>query len=451
MIGGGMRGAEICNIKAREILDSKGRPMVEVDVITNDGFVGRGSAPCGTSVGSHEAFILRDNEKRFQGLGVRKAVQNIHDIIAPLLIGRNVFDQRIIDEMMISCDGTTNKTRLGANAIYSISIAVARAAAMTAQQPLFKYVGGISACRLPVPIFNMVHGGTYVGAQVEFQEFSMIPMNARSYSEAVMIGFEILHELACTIEERLGKKFLLTGMSGAYVAPMSDPAGIIELILEAALRAGYRDKVGIHLDCAASHFYDVSHQCYRFQGKEIGRPELIGFYAKLSRYPLLIIEDPFHEDDYEGFSLLSERINAIVAGDDLFVTNINRLKEGIRLHAANAIIFKPNQAGSLSEALDAADLARQRGLLIIPSSRVGGPVDDPIPELAVATGAPLAKFGPPRTGERTSYHNMLLRIEEELGSAARFAQTNLARDEKCLNQDSLPTPGKHGGSSTPKP
>ncbi len=415
-----MSGANIRTIKAREILDSKGRPLVEVDVITNDGCIGRGSSPCGTSVGSHEAFVLRDNEKRFQGLGVRNAIDNIYNLISPLLVNQSVFEQRKIDKIMIECDGTQNKSRLGANAIYSVSIAVARAASIAAKQPLFKYIGGINACRLPVPIFNMIHGGAYMGSQVEFQEFSIIPRNARSYSEAVMIGFEVLHELGRTIVERLGEKSLVIGMSGAYAAPLPDPGGIIEIILEAASRSGYKDHIGIHLDCAASHFYDSQKQYYRFQGKKIDRSELINTYIKLSRYPLLVIEDPFEEDDYEGHAILSKSIDAEIAGDDLFVTNIDRLKDGIRCNAASVMIFKPNQSGTLSEALDVADFAQQNLIKILPSSRVGGSVDDPIPELSVATGAPFAKFGAPRTGERTSYHNVLLRVEEQLGSSARF-------------------------------
>jgi len=414
-------GSKISAIKAREILDSRGRPMVEVDVWTADGSMGRGSSPCGTSVGSHEAFVLRDGGKRFGGIGVKKAVQNVTEVISRALIGRNVNDQRGIDKLMIELDGTTDKSHLGANAIYSVSIAVARAAAHSLGLPLYRYIGGAGVGSLPIPMFNMINGGPYSDAQVEFQEFSMIPTSAGSYSEALRMGVEVFSEVPKRIEERYGRQRVRAGHSGGYAAPVNEPAELFEILMEAAEAAGYGNMFSFHLDCAASHFYDRKRASYHFRGKEVSREEMIQFLQDLVHsYPLLIVEDPLDEDDFEGYAEMTKRVNVFVAGDDLFVTNMERLKKGISLGAGNAMVFKPNMIGTLSEALDTVHYAKAHGYLIVPSSRVGGSIDDPIPEIAVAISAPLVKFGAPRTGERTNYQNRLLRIEEEFGESAQY-------------------------------
>lgn len=416
-----MRNEAIADIKAREILDSNGRPMVEVDVLTTDGSMGRGSSPCGISVGRHEAFVLRDGGKRFGGLGVRQAVKNVIDVIYPVLIGRNVYDQQTIDHLMIELDGTPDKSHLGANAIYSVSIAVARAAANSLGLPLYRYLGGDGVHRLPVPIFNMINGGPYSGTEVEFQEFSFVPSTSENYFEALRMGAEVLSQLGKTIEKHYGKKNLRQGHSGGYAAPVNKPAEILEILSETAETIDYGKKFVFHLDCAASHFYNRDNDWYNFQGKQTGRDEMINYYEDLVQYfPILILEDPLDEDDFEGHKKITERLNVFVAGDDLFVTNMERLKKGITLGAANAMVFKPNMVGTLSEALDTVSYAKEHGCVIVPSSRVGGSVDDPIPDIAVAIEASFVKFGAPKTGERTTYQNRLLRIEEELGASARF-------------------------------
>jgi len=418
---GRSEGAKISAIKAREILDSKGRPMVEVDVWTANGSLGRGSSPCGTSVGRHEASVLRDGGKRFGGLGVKKAVQNVTEVISNALIGRNVNDQRTIDKLMIELDGTPDKSHLGVNAIYSVSIAVARAAAHSLGLPLYRYLGGAGVHSLPVPMFNMINGGPYSDTQVEFQEFSMIPTGAESYSEALRMGVEVFSQVPKKIEERYGRQSVHAGHSGGYAAPVNEPAQLFEILMEAAEAAGYGNMFAFHLDCAASHFYDRTHGFYHFKGKEVGREEMIQFLHGLAHsYPLFMIEDPLDEDDFEGYAEMMKGLSIFVAGDDLFVTNMERLKKGISLGAANAMVFKPNMTGTLSEALDTVYYAKAHGYSIVPSSRVGGSIDDPIPDIAVAISAPLVKFGAPRTGERTNYQNRLLRIEEELGESAQF-------------------------------
>jgi enolase len=406
---------------AREVLDSRGRPMVEVDVRTAQGTMGRAASPCGTSVGRHEAYVLRDGGKRFGGLGVQKAIRNVLEMISPVLRGKSVFDQRGIDQLMNDLDGTPDKSRLGSNTTYSVSVAVARAAACLSGSPLYRYLGGVGAHILPVPMFNMVNGGPHSAAKVEFQEFLLMPTGAESYSEASRMGVEVYYELGRTIEKRHGSECLHFGHSGGYLAPVFEPSEILDTLLEAAETAGYGGKFRLGLDCAASHFYDELRGCYHFRGKETSREELILFLEGLTKsYSLFILEDPLHEDDYEGFAEATRRLNTLVAGDDLFVTNLKRLEKGVAAKAAGAVIFKPNMVGTLSEAFDTACYAREHGFLVIPSSRAGGSVDDPIPDIAVGINARLVKFGCPQTGERTSYHNRMLRIEEELGESARF-------------------------------
>jgi len=421
-----MNDPKISSIKSREILDSKGRPMVEVDVWTTDGAMGRGSSPCGTSVGSHEAVVLRDGGYRFGGLGVQKAVRNVTEIISPTLIGRSVREQRIMDNLMIEIDGTPDKSCLGANAIYSVSVAVARAAANSLGISLYNYLGGIGVNIVPIPMFNMINGGQYADRNIEFQEFLLVPTAARTYSEALKMGVEVFYALSTVISRRYGQKYLQSGHSAGYAAPVEDPAEILDTLLEAAKEAGYGGMFKVGLDCAASHFYDKKQGRYTFRGKKTGRAEMIQLLENLAEsYPICMIEDPLDEDDFEGFADISRRLNILITGDDLFVTNIERLKKGIYMQAANAMVLKPNMIGTLSEALDAACYAKTHGCSLIPSIRSGSGVDDPIPDIAVAVAAPLMKCGAPRSGERTMCHNRLLLIEEELGESAQFPSFEL--------------------------
>ena len=421
-----MKDDQIAAVKAREVLDSKARPTVEVDIWTVGGAMGRGASPCGTSVGRHEAFVLRDGEARYGGLGVRRAVKNVAEVIFPAIRGKSVLEQRVIDDLMIELDGTPNKSHLGANAIYSVSIAVARAAANTLQVPLYRYLGGPDANLLPVPMFNMINGGTYAATKVEFQEFHLIPAAAETYSEALRTGVEVFSALGEVIKRRYGKDRLSTGSSAGYGAPTNEPAAILETLLEAAEAAGYQGKCRVGLDCAASHFYDSKSGYYCFMGGQAGRDEIIRFLERLATsYSLFMIEDPLEEDDFEGHAEITRRLGSLIVGDDLFVTNLERLKRGIGLGAANAMVLKPNMVGTISEALDAARYAKDHGYCIVGSGRAGGSIDDPIPDISVAVGAPLAKFGAPRTGERIDKHNCLLRMEEELGGSSRFAGSEI--------------------------
>jgi enolase len=346
----------------------------------------------------------------------------VSEVIAPALTGRCVTDQEQIDSMLIELDGMPDKSRLGANAIYSVSIAVARAAAATLRVPLYRHLGGPAANVLPVPMFNMINGGRYPGANMPIQEFHVIPATARCYAEALQMGVEIYAALRGVIQRRWGRERLFLGPSAGYGAPSGEPTEILEILLAAADAAGYGGQCQLGLDCAASEFYDSAADRYQFCGKAIDREELIDVLEGLAKtYKLFMIEDPLEEDDFEGFAAITRRIPAIIVGDDLFVANLERIKHGVAVGAANAMILKPNMVGTISEAISAARYAQCHGYLVIGSGRAGGTIDDPITDIAVAVGAPLVKLGAPRSGERLAKHNAVLRIEEELGAAARFA------------------------------
>jgi len=417
---------KIKDIKAREILDSKGIPTLEVDVLTSDGHLGRGAAPTGISVGSHEAVVLRDGEPRFQGLGVQRALRNVVDVILPALRNRNVCQQHAIDSILIELDGTPDKSRLGANAIYSVSIAVARAAANSLGVPLYRYLNDSEKYTLPVPVFNMINGGRYGDREVDFQEFLLLPTGASSYPEALRMGVEIFYQVDKVIVRRYGGSSLEIGRSAGWAAPINKPAEILEILLESAEAAGYADGIKVGLDCAASHFYDQARARYRFKGGYVKRQELIDFLMSLANSsPLCLIADPINEDAFEGPAMLTTQLDhVLIAGDDLFVTNLDRLRKGVELGAANAIVLKPNMVGTISEALEVASYARAQGYQIIPAGRAGGTVDDPIPDIAVAIGAQLAKFGAPRAGEKVNKYNRLLQIHDELVDSASFPDIN---------------------------
>lgn len=416
-----MTEATIADIRAREILDSKGLPMVEVDVLTSDGCLGRGASPCGVSVGSHEAVVLRDGGGRYGGMGVKKAISHVTEIILPALRGRRIGDQKALDGIMIDLDGTPDKSRLGANAIYSVSIALARAAAFSAGVPLFRYLGGEERYCLPTPVFNLINGGVYGERRVEIQEFLLIPWHAPDFESALRMGVEIYYQLDKVIARRHGRAKVQIGKGAGYAAPVNEPSEIFEILLEAAEAAGYRDDVRLGLDCAASNFYDEASHTYLYKGQQLPPDHWIDFLVDLAgRYPLCLIEDPLQEDDFAGHAQLSQRLDILICGDDLFVTNLARVKKGVAMGAANAIVIKPNMVGTISEALETALYAKSHGLQLVPGGRSGGCVDDPVPDIAVALGAQLAKFGAPRAGEKVNKYNRLLQIKDELGGSAGF-------------------------------
>jgi enolase len=417
----------ISEIKAREILDSLGRPMVEVDVLTSGGEIGRAGASCGTSVGSNEAFVLRDRDIRYQGLGVQKAVENVNTIISQRLVGMDVTNQRDIDNALIELDGTPNKSKLGANAILSVSLAVADAASRSLRLPLYRFLGGIDPIVLPVPMFNIVNGGPFSATDLDFQESLIMPIGAESFSEALRMAVEVYLELGRVLKRRFGKKGLNRGHAAGYAPPLNDPRDVFDIMQEAINQLGYGEQFKLCLDCAAAHIFDSKAHRYRFMGREVDREQMILFYERLvDTYPVFSIEDPLDEEDFEGHAELTKRLGIQILGDDLFTTNLARLQKGIECGAANGIILKPNQIGTLSETIDVARYAQKSGYEVVPASRAGKP-EDPIVDIAVAIGAFQCKFGAPSSGERNEKYNRLLRIEEELGPQARFVGKGLLR------------------------
>lgn len=416
-----MTSPVISDIRAREILDSKGIPMVEADVVLEDGTMGRGAAPCGISVGRHEAIVLRDGGTRYRGLGVQKAIGNILKILRPALLGRKVEEQRDIDALLTDLDGTSDKSRLGANALYSVSIATARAAAASKKIPLFRHLQDKNVYAFPFPVFNMINGGSYGNRRVEIQEFHLIPTGASSFCEAMRMGVEVFYALKDAIIKSFGRGGLQLGNSAGYACPDDDPETALALLLEAAEMAGYAGRIRLGMDSAASGFYNPEEDLYSFRGKKIEREFMIDYLAELSStYPILLMEDPLHEDDFEGHAEIMRRFDGLVVGDDLFVTRKERLEKGIQMGSANAVVIKPNMVGTLSEAMDAAFLAVSHEFWPIPSGRGGGTVDDPVTDIALALDAPLVKFGAPRAGEKINKYNRLLQIEDEMGEKATF-------------------------------
>lgn len=412
---------EITAVKGREILDCRSYPTLQVDVWVNDAVLGRANVPCGRSTGTNEAYELRDGGKRYSGFGVRKAVDNINRIIAPEVVGEDVRNQRKLDQLMIELDGTENKAKLGANAILGVSLAIAQAAASSLGIPLYKYID-VNAHILPVPVLDLIEGGKLAASELDFQEHQVIPVGAKSFSEAIRMGMEVYYELGNILAEKWGKHSLNVGVEGGYTPPgMKDPREAFDAELLAIQKLGYEDEFVLSLDCAASHFYIRETGKYVFMGKEITRKELMDFYKELvSSYPLQSIEDPLQEEDFDGFAELARTLNIQIIGDDLFVTNINRLRKGVEKGAANALLFKVNQIGSLSEALDAAQFAFRNSYGVQVSERSGQTEDTWLADLAVGLNAGQIKTGVARS-ERTSKYNRLLQIEEELGSAAKYA------------------------------
>jgi len=412
---------KITAVKGREIIDCRGYPTVQVDVWVNNAVLGRANVPCGRSKGRHEAFELRDGGKRYAGFGVRKAIDNVNKVIAPEVVGKDVRDQRKLDKLMIAMDGTQNKAKLGANAIVGVSLAIAKAAACSLRIPLYRYLD-TNAHILPVPVLDLIEGGMLAASELDFQEHQVIPVGAESFSEAIRMGMEVYYELGKILAEKWGKHSLNVGVEGGYTPPgMKDPREAFDAELLAIEKLGYEGKFVLGLDCAASHLYNKSTGRYKLMGKEITREELMDFYKDLvSSYPLQSIEDPLEEEDFDGFAELARTLNIQIIGDDLFVTNINRLRKGVKKGAANALLLKVNQIGTLSEALDAAQFAFNNGYGVQVSERSGQTEDTWLADLTVGLNAGQIKTGVARA-ERTSKYNRLLQIEEELGPVAKYA------------------------------
>lgn len=407
---------------AREILDSRGNPTVEVEVGLTDYSVGRAAVPSGASTGAFEAYELRDGGDRYLGKGVTKAVDAVFDELAPAIEGFAADDQRLIDQVLKDVDGTENKQRVGANAILGVSLAVAHAAAASAELPLFRYLGGPNANVLPVPLMNIINGGAHADTGVDIQEFMAVPHGASSFSEGLRWGAEVYHALKSLLKER----GLSTGLGdeGGFAPDFEHNAAALDFILEAVERAGLRPgaDVAVALDVASTEFFENG--VYQFEGKQRSADEMVAYYRDLvDRYPLVSIEDPLAEDDWAGYASLTAELGDRVqlVGDDLFVTNPTRLAGGIEQGAANSILVKVNQIGTLTETLDAVQLAQRSGYTAILSHRSGETEDVTIADLAVATNCGQIKTGAPARSERVAKYNQLLRIEEELGSAAQYA------------------------------
>ena len=415
-----MANDKIKNVFGRELMDSKGRPMIEVEVECENGVTARAASPCGTSVGSYETYVLRDGGDRYNGLGTRTAVDHVEKIIGPELRGLHAGNQLAIDNKLIALDGTADKRRLGGNTIYSTSVAVARAASAVKDSPLFKHLKQSSTYHLPKPMLNVINGGKYGDVDCSVQEFLLIPTAAATFSEAFRQSVEIFYAIKRILVEKLGSQRLFIGNSLGHAAPFTETAKNIELLLSAVEAAGYKGCFDIGLDCAASEFYDPAEKKYRVDGKRLTREELETFWLSLiERYPLKFMEDPFHEDDFDAHIGLTRQTDILITGDDLFATNPNRLKQAAETGCCNSLIFKPNMIGTVSEALEVAEIAQQHDYEIIPSIRSGGGVDDPIADFAVAVGAKLIKCGAPRSGERIAVQNDLIRFEGiyEIGMA----------------------------------
>ena len=419
----------IINVHARQIFDSRGNPTVEVDVTTENGYLGRAAVPSGASTGEHEAVELRDGGKDYMGKGVLKAVDNVNSIIAQELLGFSVFEQNKIDQMMIDLDGTPNKSKLGANAILGVSLATAKAAACELGIPLYSYIGGVSANTLPVPMMNIINGGSHSDAPIAFQEFMVMPVKASSFSHAMQMGSEIFHNLKKVLHDR--NLSTAVGDEGGFAPTLEGTEDALDTIALAVKNAGYTlgDDIMIALDCAAAEFYENGNYDYsKFEG-ETGKirssKEQADYLAELaSNYPIISIEDGMDENDWEGWKYLTDKIGDKVqlVGDDLFVTNVKRLSRGIENGIANSILIKVNQIGTLTETIDAVNMAKNAGFTSVMSHRSGETEDTTIADLAVALNCGQIKTGSASRSDRMAKYNQLLRIEEELGSVAYFPQ-----------------------------
>jgi len=409
-------------ISAREILDSRGNPTVEVDVTLSDGSKARAAVPSGASTGAFEAVELRDGGPRYLGKGVASAVSNIEKVIAPALIGKDPFEQRALDQIMLNLDGSANKSKLGANAILGVSLAIAKAAANSKNLPFYSYIGGASASLLPVPMMNILNGGAHADTNVDIQEFMIAPIGAESFKESLRWGAEIYHGLKSVLK----KRGLATsiGDEGGFAPNLESNRAALDLIVEAVEKAGYKlgTQIALAMDVAATEFHENG--AYKFEGKSLSAQEMITYYRGLvDAYPLVSIEDPLSEDDWEGWASITRELGERVqlVGDDLFVTNPTRLARGIEAKTANALLVKVNQIGTLTETLDAVSMAHKAGYKSMMSHRSGETEDTTIADLAVAAECGQIKTGAPARSERVAKYNQLLRIEEELGQRAKYA------------------------------
>lgn len=428
----------IIDVRARQILDSRGNPTVEVEVLTENGFLGRAAVPSGASTGQYEAVELRDGDKNiYLGKGVLKAVENVNTVIAKALDGVSVFEQNLIDKTVIDLDGAENKGNLGANAILGVSLAVAKAAAQESRQPLYRYIGGVNANILPIPMMNIINGGSHSDAPIAFQEFMIMPFGASSFSEALRWGVEVFHNLKKILHDR--GLSLSVGDEGGFAPAFDDAEEAIETILKAIEKAGYKPgtAIGLALDCASSEFYkDGKYNYAKFEGsKGAARTsaEQVAYLAELTnKYPILSIEDGMDENDWEGWKMLTDKIGDKVqlVGDDLFVTNVTRLQKGIDNATANSILVKVNQIGSLTETINAVNLAQTNGYTSVMSHRSGETEDVTIADLSVALNCGQIKTGSASRSDRIAKYNQLLRIEEELGETARFIGKNFKYGRK---------------------
>ena len=417
---------ELVRLRAREILDSRGNPTVEAEVWLENGVMGRAAVPSGASTGKHEAIELRDGDpERYRGKGVQRAVENITDVIWPAIRGANVFNQTGIDEVLVRLDDTPNKGRLGANAILAVSLAVAHAASNALGWGLYRYIGGVSARLLPVPMMNIINGGAHADNSVDIQEFMIMPVGATSFAEALRCGAEVFHSLGAVLKSR--GLSTAVGDEGGYAPNLESNEAALAIIIEAIDRSGYKPEqdIVLALDCAASEFYyrDKSQYNLAGEGRILTADEMIDFYADLcDKYPIVSVEDGLDEDDWDGWARLTERLGASVqlVGDDLFVTNPQRISRGIKENVANSVLVKLNQIGSLTETLEAVELAHRHQYTTVISHRSGETSDTTIADLAVATGSGQIKTGSLSRSDRIAKYNQLLRIEEELGELAIY-------------------------------
>lgn len=416
----------IVSVHARQILDSRGNPTVEADVITESGIIGRAAVPSGASTGTHEAVELRDGGKAYLGKGVTKAVANVNTHIAEALVGESVLQQREIDAILLELDGTENKKKLGANAILAVSLAAAKAGAQAAGLPLYRYVGGTNARTLPIPLMNILNGGAHADNKIDFQEFMIVPVGADTFSDGLRMGVEIFHNLKKVLKAKGYSTNV--GDEGGFAPEIKSNEEAIETVLKAIETAGYKpgEQVKIAMDAAASEFYDAKKKKYIFHksdNKILTSEEMVDYWAKwVKKYPIVSIEDGLAEDDWKGWKLLTETIGnkCQLVGDDLFVTNVKRLSEGIKNNIANSILVKVNQIGSLTETIEAVDLAHRNRYTSVMSHRSGETEDSTIADLAVALNCGQIKTGSASRSDRMAKYNQLLRIEEELGEEAFY-------------------------------
>jgi len=410
--------SNISSIRAREILDSRGNPTIEVEVLTESGFSGTAAVPSGASTGRYEAVELRDGGRRYHGKGVEKAVGAVEMVIFPKLKGVDVREQRRIDELMITLDGTENKRRLGGNSILGVSLACAKAAAASDGLQLYEYIDRASTL-VPVPFFNIINGGRHAGNRLDFQEFMVAPTGAGSFREALRMGSEVYQTLREQLQESYGRSAINVGDEGGFAPPMTRAEEALDALDGAIQESGYTGEARLAIDVAASTFYEDG--AYTVAGKQYSTGEIIEYYREMAAtYPVVSIEDPLQEEDFDGFSRATRCLPIQVVGDDLFVTNPKRLKRGIETHAANALLWKVNQVGTLTEALEAAEIAKRNGYAVMASHRSGDTEDPFLADLAVGIGCGQMKSGAPARGERTAKYNRLLRIEERLGGKAQY-------------------------------